>query len=135
MRDDGIRTMLYAGIAFVVEVPPSSFKQMHQATSGLSTAPKSMTSHIWICASIIFDKERFMTNDLNKDKSKQPSGIQDPTGSVNTTDRTKNDPSRSGERSSNSEENFNRTPTSGSDSRERKDPGGSEQVEEKRRAS
>jgi hypothetical protein len=78
-----------------------------------------------------------MANDYN-DKNKQQSGKQDPTGSVNTTDRTKNDPSQGSEHQSgqNSQDKFNRTPTSGSDSsKDRKDPEGSEQVNEKRRAS
>jgi hypothetical protein len=90
-----------------------------------------------LCFDYLSDKERFMGNNFNSDdKNKQQSGIQDPTGSVNTTDRTKNDPSRGSEhQSGNSQDKFNRTPTSGSDSKDRKDPEGSEQVEEKRRAS
>jgi hypothetical protein len=84
-----------------------------------------------------FSKERFMANDFKDDKNKQQSGKQEPTGSVNTTDRTKNDPSRGSEHQSgqNSQDKFNRTPTSSPDSKNRKDPDGSEQVEEKRRAS
>jgi hypothetical protein len=79
-----------------------------------------------------------MANEFD-DKNKQQSGKQEPaTGSVNTVDRTKNDPSRGSEHQSgqNPQGDYNRTPASGS--RDRKDPEGSEQGsehEDKRRAS
>lgn len=80
-----------------------------------------------------------MANDYNDDKNKQHSGKQDPTSSVNTTDQAKNSPSQGNEQKSgqNPQDNLNRTPSPASDSRNRKDPGGSEQSEQedKRRAS